>query len=60
MNKDRRSISIVGATGSVGTQCLDIVQKHTDKLRVVALAANRNADLLIRQARMDRYPCAWR
>ena len=52
MNKDRRSISIVGATGSVGTQCLDIVQKHTDKLRVVALAANRNVDLLIRQARM--------
>ncbi|MXW82390.1 MAG: 1-deoxy-D-xylulose-5-phosphate reductoisomerase [Rhodothermaceae bacterium] len=52
MNMDRRSISIVGATGSIGTQCLDIVQKHTDKLRVVALAANRNADLLIRQARM--------
>ena len=52
MNMDRRSISIVGATGSIGTQCLDIVQKHTDKLRVVALAANRNADLLIKQARM--------
>lgn len=52
MNTDRRSISIVGATGSIGTQCLDIVQKHTDKLRVVALAANRNVDLLIRQARM--------
>ena len=52
MNMDRRGISIVGATGSIGTQCLDIVQKHTDKLRVVALAANRNVDLLIRQARM--------
>ncbi|MXY07679.1 MAG: 1-deoxy-D-xylulose-5-phosphate reductoisomerase [Rhodothermaceae bacterium] len=52
MNTHRRSISIVGATGSIGTQCLDIVQKHTDKLRVVALAANRNVDLLIRQARM--------
>lgn len=52
MNTDRRSISIVGATGSIGTQCLDIVQKHTDKLRVVALAANRNVGLLIRQARM--------
>ena len=52
MNTDRRSISIVGATGSIGTQCLDIVQKHTDKLRVVALAANRNVNLLIRQARM--------
>ncbi len=52
MNMARRSISIVGATGSIGTQCLDIVQKHTDKLRVVALAANRNVDLLIRQARM--------
>ncbi len=52
MNTDRRRISIVGATGSIGTQCLDIVQKHTDKLRVLALAANRNVDLLIRQARM--------
>lgn len=52
MNTDKRSISIVGATGSIGTQCLDIVQKHTDKLRVVALAANRNVNLLIKQARM--------
>ncbi len=50
MNTGRRSISIVGATGSIGTQCLDIVQRHTDKLRVVALAANRNVDLLVKQA----------
>lgn len=43
MNPAKRHLSIIGATGSIGTQCLDIVRRHPDQLRVYALAANRSA-----------------
>lgn len=46
MNKAIQHLSIIGATGSIGTQALDIVRRHPDKLAVVALAANRNVDHL--------------
>jgi 1-deoxy-D-xylulose-5-phosphate reductoisomerase len=38
-----RSISIFGATGSVGLSTLDLVRQHRDAYRVVALTANDNA-----------------
>ncbi len=41
-----RSISIFGATGSVGLSTLDLVRQHRDAYRVVALTANRNATKL--------------
>jgi 1-deoxy-D-xylulose-5-phosphate reductoisomerase len=42
---------ILGSTGSIGTQALDIVRRNTDRFRVVALAAGGgNPDLLARQA----------
>ncbi len=50
MNDHMRAISIIGSTGSIGTQCLDIVQRHPQRLKVVALCANQNADLLASQA----------
>ncbi len=50
MNERQRSVSIVGSTGSIGTQCLDIVRRHPERLRVVALSANRSIDLLVSQA----------
>jgi len=37
---------VLGATGSIGRQALDVVRAHPDRLRVVALGANRNADEL--------------
>ena len=37
---------MLGATGSIGRQALDVVRAHPDRLRVVALGANRNADEL--------------
>src|SRR5256885_1610531 len=37
-------LAILGATGSIGRQALDVVRAHPDRLRVVALGANRNAD----------------
>jgi 1-deoxy-D-xylulose-5-phosphate reductoisomerase len=45
-----KGLSILGSTGSIGRQALDIVAHHPDRLRVVALAAGRNVDLLVEQA----------
>jgi 1-deoxy-D-xylulose-5-phosphate reductoisomerase len=45
-----RSVAILGSTGSIGTQALDVVRNHRDEYEVVALAAGRNADLLRAQA----------
>ncbi|MBQ7679560.1 MAG: 1-deoxy-D-xylulose-5-phosphate reductoisomerase [Butyrivibrio sp.] len=52
MNRqDRRSITILGSTGSIGTQTLDIARAYPERLRVVALAARRNVALLEQQTR---------
>ena len=48
---NRRSLSIFGATGSIGLSTLDLVRQHREKYRVVALTANGNATELARQAR---------
>ncbi|MGN0435445.1 MAG: 1-deoxy-D-xylulose-5-phosphate reductoisomerase [Wujia sp.] len=45
-----RNIAIIGSTGSIGTQTLDIVRANDD-LRVVALAAGNNVELLEKQVR---------
>ena len=44
-----KKISILGSTGSIGTQTLDVLSQHPDKFRVVALAAGKNIDLLKEQ-----------
>lgn len=46
-----KRIAILGATGSIGTQTLDVIREHRDKYEAYALTAGRNADLLIAQAR---------
>lgn len=46
-----RKIAILGSTGSIGTQTLDVVRQHPDQFEVYALTANNQVDLLIRQAR---------
>ena len=45
-----RRIAILGSTGSIGTQTLDVVRAHPDKLKVVALAAGRRVDQVMAQA----------
>ncbi len=50
MEKRKKQIAILGSTGSIGTQALDVVAQHTDKFEVYALTANNNIDLLIKQA----------
>lgn len=47
---DKRRIAILGATGSIGTQALDVISRHTDMFEVELLTANNNAELLIQQA----------
>ncbi|MCA1833097.1 MAG: 1-deoxy-D-xylulose-5-phosphate reductoisomerase [Actinobacteria bacterium] len=44
-----KSLAILGSTGSIGTQALDVVRKYPDRFRVVALAAGRNAEVLAAQ-----------
>ncbi|KAH9720202.1 1-deoxy-D-xylulose 5-phosphate reductoisomerase [Citrus sinensis] len=46
-----KPISVLGSTGSIGTQTLDIVAEHEDKFRVVALAAGSNITLLADQVK---------
>ncbi len=45
------TVSIVGSTGSIGTQALDVISAEPDRFRVAALGAWRSVDLLVAQAR---------
>ena len=45
------NISILGSTGSIGTQTLDIVRDHNDTFKVSAITGNKNIKLLEEQAR---------
>ena len=42
-------ISILGSTGSIGTQTLDIVREHSDKISVCAISGNNNIERLKKQ-----------
>ena len=46
-----RSLTILGSTGSVGTQALDVVRRNPDRFKVVGLAALTNHELLVGQIR---------
>lgn len=46
-----KTISILGSTGSIGVSSLDICRQHPDKFKVAGLAAGRNVDLLLQQAK---------
>ena len=45
------TVSVVGSTGSIGTQTLDVVARDPERYRVVALGAQRSVDTLVEQAR---------
>ena len=47
----KRCIAILGSTGSIGTQTLQVVEEHPDKFEVYAITANTRVDELIEQAR---------
>jgi len=46
----KKRIAILGSTGSIGTQALDVIEQNPDVFEVEVLTANNNVDLLIRQA----------
>jgi 1-deoxy-D-xylulose-5-phosphate reductoisomerase len=46
-----KRVAILGSTGSIGTQTLQVIADHPDELRVVALAANHNLELLKAQGK---------
>lgn len=47
----KRKLAILGSTGSIGTQALDVVDEHPDLFEVYAITGNNQVDLLINQAR---------
>ena len=46
----KKNIAILGSTGSIGTQTLDVIRANPDAFAVEVLTGNGNADLLIKQA----------
>lgn len=46
----KKNIAILGSTGSIGTQALDVVRSNPDRFEVFALTANNNLEMLIKQA----------
>lgn len=46
-----KRIAILGSTGSIGIQALEVIQSHPEQFEVVCLTANGNAELLIKQAK---------
>jgi 1-deoxy-D-xylulose-5-phosphate reductoisomerase len=46
----QRNVAILGSTGSIGTQALDVVKRNPDRFRVTALSAGSNLDLVAEQA----------
>ena len=49
-----QNIAILGSTGSIGRQALDVISRHPDRYRAVALAARSSAELLQEQVRVFR------
>jgi 1-deoxy-D-xylulose-5-phosphate reductoisomerase len=47
---EKKRVAILGSTGSIGTQTLEVIKSHPDKFEVEVLTAQNNADLLIHQA----------
>jgi len=52
-----KRLAILGSTGSIGTQTLDIAERFPEQLEVVALAGGRNVELLVQQAKQFRPRC---
>lgn len=46
-----KRVCVLGSTGSIGTQTLDVARRHPEFVKIVALSANTQAELLFEQAR---------
>jgi len=54
MDNKKRKISIIGSTGSIGTQALEVIEKLSDKFEIIALAGGSNIELLKKQTEKFR------
>ena len=50
----KQTVAILGSTGSIGTQTLDVIDRHSELFEVYALTAHSNIDLLVEQAKRYR------
>ncbi len=50
----QQNVTILGSTGSVGANTLDVIERHPERFRVIALTANVRADALLEQCRRHR------
>ena len=50
-NKKKKQIAILGSTGSIGTQALQVIEEHPDQYEAYVLTANNRVEELIAQAR---------
>lgn len=60
METKRRKISIIGSTGSIGTQALEVIEKIRDKFEIIALSGGNNTELLKKQCEKfhPKYVCS--
>ena len=54
MEAKKKKISIIGSTGSIGTQALEVIERLQDKFEIIALAGGSNTDLLKQQSQKFR------
>src|ERR1700723_2391597 len=50
--KNRKRVTILGSTGSVGCQTIDLIARAPEKFDVVALTAHKNVERLVEQAKL--------
>ncbi len=60
METKKRKISIIGSTGSIGTQALEVIEKIRDKFEIIALTGGNNTELLKKQCEIfkPKYVCS--
>ena len=54
-----KALSVLGSTGSIGTQTLELAEEFPDRFRVVALTAGNNLDLLVSQIQRHAPEAVW-
>ena len=54
----KKQIAILGSTGSIGTQALQVIEEHSDLYEVYCLTANNKVELLAEQAHKFTVPCS--
>lgn len=54
---ERKQICILGSTGSIGTQALEVIEEHSDRFEAYCLTANNQVELLAQQARKFKPAC---